>query len=981
MVTQTWNDTTLTDSNGMIRFKKKLQILKKEMCIWIVDRKKVQMENVQNLRTKLREIDISLDKGEVNDDLLVSRMSLMNQLHDLKSFENRDYIQKAKIKWAVEGDENSKFFHGVVNRKRANLTGPCPRLGHINYTFPNRLKDDQVTDLENPISRDEIRLPVWGCGEDKSPGRDGFTFEFFRKFWGVVGPDFCIAVEWFFKHASFPMGCNSSFLALIPKSLDPKTVEDFRPISLIGCIYKVVTKILATRLSLVISDLVSDVQTAFLPNRQILDGPFIINELLARCHHKKQQAMIFKVDFAKAYDSVRWDYLDAILNSFGFGSKWRLWIRGTLHSSMASILVNGSPTSEFKFFRGLKQGDPLAPYLFILIMESLHLSFSRIVEEGVFTGIKIDSSVTLSHLFYADDAIFIGEWSRGNLNSITHMLSCFSLLSGLSINLQKSQLLGVRVPDSSVIEAASLIGCSILRTPFKYLGIVVGGNMTSIKSWDDTINKLKTRLSNWKLKTLSIGGRLTLLKSVLGSTPIYNMSLYKVPKYVLNSMESLRRNFFNGIREGERKIAWIKWTKVLASKRNGGLGVSSFYALNRGLLVKWLWRFLSRDNSLWSRFIQAAHGSNTQSLVASYPSLWSFIIKELYLLKSQGVDFFLIIGDSRLYTKFPRLYALENNKDCTVAAKLSDDFVSSYRREVRSGVESEQLSQLIDLLDIVVLSHANDRWVWDLNGTGSFQVKDARMLLDDKFLPKVDSPTRWVKFIPIKLNIFAWKVSLNSLPTRINLTRRGVLVSPISCSICHAGLEDLDHLLFSCNLAIDISRSICKWWDLAWNSFDSYGSWLSWLNSIRMSSNLKKVLEGVFYTAWWSIWTYRNQLLFGDSHPRKDIIFDDIVIAASGSFNRLFIIDRNEVFTYGHGISVDNRLELVTQNLDVTRRLPHKVNQSARGLEINSILCLLCDSSMESYDHLCYSCNVAVNIWSKFRVWCDAAMPIYGLNF
>ncbi|GJV13779.1 RNA-directed DNA polymerase, eukaryota, reverse transcriptase zinc-binding domain protein [Tanacetum coccineum] len=101
------------------------------------------------------------------------------------------------------------------------------------------------------------------------------------------------------------------------------------------------------------------------------------------------------------------------------------------------------------------------------------------------------------------------------------------------------------------------------------------------------------------------------------------------------------------------------------------------------------------------------------------------------------------IGDSRLCTNFPRLYALENNKDSTIAAKLSDDFTSSYRREVRSGVESEQLSQLLDLLDTVVLSHANDRWVWDLNGTGSFQVKDARMLLDDKFLPKVDSPTRF----------------------------------------------------------------------------------------------------------------------------------------------------------------------------------------------------------------------------------------------
>ncbi|GJY68643.1 hypothetical protein Tco_0471625 [Tanacetum coccineum] len=164
-----------------------------------------------------------------------------------------------------------------------------------------------------------------------------------------------------------------------------------------------------------------------------------------------------------------------------------------------------------------------------------------------------------------------------NLSGITHILHCFSLLSGLSINLKKSHLLGVGIQSEDVNAAALYFGCSTMKTPFKYLGVMVGGNSSTLQAWDDTIGKLKARLSNWKLKTLSVGGRLTLLKSVLGSTPIYNMSIYKVPKSVLQTMESIRRNFFNGVQCDERKIVWINEAKVLLRTKNkGGLGVSEF---------------------------------------------------------------------------------------------------------------------------------------------------------------------------------------------------------------------------------------------------------------------------------------------------------------------------------------------------------------------------------------------------------------------
>ncbi|GJT51845.1 RNA-directed DNA polymerase, eukaryota [Tanacetum coccineum] len=835
-------------------------------------------------------------------------------------------MQKAKIRWAIEGDENSKYFHAIINKKRANLSvkgimvdgdwivepdlvkqefrrhftdrfqDPGSRRGSLNFPFPNRLNNDQILELESPISNEDIRTAVWGCGVDKSPRPDGFTFEFFRKYWTVVGPDFCIAVKWFFDHGDFAIGCNSSFVALIPKVLDPKVVSDYCPISLIGSLYKVVTKILASRLSLVISDLISDVQTAFLPNRQILDGPFIINEILARCKLKKQQAMIFKVDFAKAYDSVRWDYLDDVLISFGFGPKWRSWIRGSLSSGKASILVNGSPTTEFHLYRGLKQGDPLAPFLFLLIMESLHLSFSRAVEAGIFKGYKIDPSTTLSHLFYADDAVFIGEWSHSNLKGIMNILRCFSLLSGMSINIQKSHLLGVGIPDNCVAEAAKSIGCLIMKAPFKYLGILVGDNMSSKKAWDETINKMKKRLSRWKLNTLSVGGRLTLLKSVLGSTPIYNMSIFKVPKSVLNYMESLRRNFFNGFQEGDRKIAWVKWSKVLASKKFGGLGVSSFFALNRALLFKWVWRYLSHDNSLWSRIISALHGLNGHVLSAAFNSTWSSIITEVNSLKVKGVDLIshckirvgkgtgtsfwkdLWIGDNLLKLSFPRLFALEENKDISVADKMNTSISSSFRRHVRGGVESQQLDQLSLLLDTVILSNMDDRWFWDLNGDGVFQVKDVRSMLDEAFLPKMEVPTRWIKSIPIKVNVFAWKLYLDRLPTRSNLSRRNVSLPSLACPLCDHVLEDSSHLFFGCSVAKDIQKLICRWWNLDVHPYESYEDWLSWFKSIRLGSKTKEVLEGVFYVSWWSLWNFRNQFLFASPIPRKDAIFDNIVL-------------------------------------------------------------------------------------------------------
>ncbi|GJX19382.1 RNA-directed DNA polymerase, eukaryota [Tanacetum coccineum] len=324
--------------------------------------------------------------------------------------------------------------------------------------------------------------------------------------------------------------------------------------SLIGSLYKIIAKILANRLVGVLGDLVNEVQSAFVADRQILDGPFILDEVLQWCRRKKKHALIFKVDFEKAFDSVRWDFVDDVLNKFGFGERWRTWIQSCLRSSRGSILVNGSPTEEFQFFRGLKQGDPLSPFLFILIMESLHISFQRVVDAGLFTGIKINSMVNLSHLFYADDAIFLGQWSELNIDSLVRVLDCFFRASGLRINMCKSKIMGVNVEDGMVkIRGLLTLGCILGKEVVDKVFISVfldGEDENSVQSAAD----------------------ITLLKSEFRIyAPIFILSIFKFPssKY-FNLLESIRilLRIEAGVGMGENTVVWFdNWSEV------GGYGV------------------------------------------------------------------------------------------------------------------------------------------------------------------------------------------------------------------------------------------------------------------------------------------------------------------------------------------------------------------------------------------------------------------------
>nr|GFA84349.1 RNA-directed DNA polymerase, eukaryota, reverse transcriptase zinc-binding domain protein [Tanacetum cinerariifolium] len=336
-------------------------------------------------------IEKKIDKGSASPSDTENRLNLLHELQIIDKFTSMNLIQKARVKWDIEGDENIKLFHGLINRKRRNqmINAQDSQVSFPNLPHSQTLNSIDRDYLERLVTHEEIKVAVWDFGSSKAPGPDGFSFAFVKKYQDIIKKDLHDFINSFFASCDMPYKANYFFFTPIPKVNNLTLITDFRPISLIGIHYKIIAKILANRLSKVIDKIVSKEKSKFIARRQILDSPIILGEIIKWHKKRKKHLLIFKVDFEKAFDSISWNYLDHILDSLEFRLKWRSWIKTCLSSSRASILVNGSPKSELSINRGLRQEDLLSPFLFILIMEGLHNAFPDAVGNGL---ISVDAN-------------------------------------------------------------------------------------------------------------------------------------------------------------------------------------------------------------------------------------------------------------------------------------------------------------------------------------------------------------------------------------------------------------------------------------------------------------------------------------------------------------------------------------------------------------------------------------------------------------
>ncbi|GKA00235.1 aspartic peptidase [Tanacetum coccineum] len=407
----------------MYKVVKRLKGLKKPLRKLLYDKGNLH-ENVKKLRHELDEVQKSLDGDPSNLLLREEEAAYLKAFQDALIDEERFLFQKAKVEWLKLGDANTAYFHKVVKSQAAqnridsitNMDGtlfdgdqvPVAFINHytdfigqsgitshfdLSDLFCNRLSNEDALSMIDEVSDKEIREAMFSLGDNKAPGPDGYSVAFFKEAWSIISVDVCKAIKEFFTNGILLKELNHTIIALIPKVASPVRINDYRPISCCNVLFKCISKIISNRLKGFLSKLVSLNQSAFVPGRRISDNILLTQELMHNYHlDRGPSRCAFKVDIQKAYDTVDWDFLREILIGFGFHQRMIGWIMECVTTTSFSLSINGSLHGFFKGKRGLRQGDPLSPYLFTLVMEILTLMLRR--------RVRISNSFTYQRYFF-----------------------------------------------------------------------------------------------------------------------------------------------------------------------------------------------------------------------------------------------------------------------------------------------------------------------------------------------------------------------------------------------------------------------------------------------------------------------------------------------------------------------------------------------------------------------------------------------------
>lgn len=364
---------------------------------------------------------------------------------------------------------------------------------------------------------------------------------------------------------------NQTLLVPIPKVANPQELSQYRPISLCNMLYKICSKAMANILRGILDEIVSEEQSAFVPGRLITDNVLIAYKCIHYLRAKKGKtgACGIKLDMAKAYDRIEWNHLHAIMVALGFSDRWRDLIMKCVMSVSFSVRMNGQHSAIFKPSRGIRQGDPISLYLFLLCAEGLSCMLKNYGPNYISRGVRVSRHAPwISHLLFADDCLLFTQTTKRSADRIAHILEEYCIGSGQMVNKQKSAIFFSENYEQGDKEVAhNILQIQVEALGEKYLGLpaVVG------KVPDGVFNYVPDRIRNficgWSEKLLSCAGREVLIKANTQSVPTYWMSCFRLPVPVCRKITTYISNYWWGSSVDNHKIHWLRWNRLTVVKQ------------------------------------------------------------------------------------------------------------------------------------------------------------------------------------------------------------------------------------------------------------------------------------------------------------------------------------------------------------------------------------------------------------------------------
>jgi hypothetical protein len=592
----------------------------------------------------------------------------------------------------------------------------------------------------------------------------------------------------------------------------------------------------------------------------------------------KKGFMAVKLDMSKAYDRVEWHYLETIMRMMGFEEKWIRIIMKCVRSVSYSILLNGLPYGDIHPTRGLRQGDPLSPYLFLLVAERLSSFLARAELEGQITGVPIIAGgIRVSHLLFPDDSLLFYRATFPEWRNIGRLLHSYEVALGQKLNAAKTLIFfspNTREDFKSFIRTS--IGISSTQCYEKYLGLpsLVGRSKT--QTFAGIQSRVCRKLDGWKEKFLSQAGHEILIKAVVQAIPAYSMSIFQLPKKLCSTLNSMTRRFWWGHKDDNKGVSWISWERLGQSKFHGGMGFRDLEIFNRPLMAKQGWRLLKHPDSLMARVLKAKyypHGDFLIAKLGSRPSYaWRSIFNAKDVLEARlvwrvGNGENIKIWRDKWLTSSPHYLFSPPHQGLDLEARVSkliDPSTGWWNFPLIRSIFLPNEADRICKVAISPLQNA-DIQIWNGTSTRVFSVKSAYHLEIQRWSrskgecsARVDGVWKelWkLEVAPVVKN-FWWRVCQNVLPTKDNLFSKKNTPDPLF-PICLKELETLYHSLWQCPPFMAVwqegSRRLQK---LAIEEVDGAGL-LQFLWTKLQGTELQ---EAFFVTR--LLWMRRNNLVF-----------------------------------------------------------------------------------------------------------------------